>query len=1034
MKKINLTLLLFTLLFTTQVGFAQKETALDIAEEDFSSVTKSPSKVYLQKQMRKVAFQNSSLNANNFFAQQATKMGLTSPSEMKRTKTLTGENGYQHVRYQQIYQSVPVFGTAYTLHEKNGIVTHAGGYYLPLVDLEVRPQITPEHALQNAMQKMGAKRYAFEDTQNESAAFPESRPVPELVIIDRAFPQFSEHYALAYRVVLTSSEPFDKREYFIDAHSGIALLNLPLHLHNAVPAQGVTKYYGTQTITVDSISPNEFLLRDPSRNGNTTFDGSQLVWSNSSNDWDFTNEAQDEVAIDAHYCTQEFYDFMLEELNWNGLDNDGLPMNILVHAGNGFGAFWNGQYAAFGDGDCNHGPLTTLEVVGHEFTHGITENTSELVYSGESGAINESMSDIFGKALQFYTTPDDFNWDLGASYIETPYAEPVRSFSDPNSLEHPKFYKGTFWEDDGDVHINSSVGNHWFYQMVNGGSGVNELGEPYDIEALGMDKAIQIVFLTQKAYLTSTSTYDFYYESSLLAAEELYGPDAPEIQSVVEAWKVVGLPYSLDTGEDILDLSVSFSGIFVGTCLNSEFYDAEVTVANVGQLPYTPNLNASIMIDGGATSEEIIIEESIAPGESVVYQFEDYLFFDTGDQENITADLMIADGNAQNNSTSQFVINALYTDNDLGILVPQFPELNCVSNLQDVFFYVYNDACNPLLAGTTYTIQIDNPTTGYTWSKIYTLDSNLGRAQFQITQETLDLEPSGDYILTLNLSGDVNLENNKQFFGSSMVSPIVGAYDNNMDVEDPSLVLSSGNYPYDYLNIDGNNVLAISSDSPGAQYLCPEVEDNFISSFFNVTQNLSFCADLTDMDNPILGFDLTQFRNPDAIAFSELEEYGAIFKASWKDASEEYSQIIVGQPEGVSQHYDLPLPSGFVGKVQFDFFHNTGDFDAEDFLDYDVSLFDNLTLSENLVNIKDVNTLLLKIHPNPSNGLLTLTHPEAPKNLVLCNAQGQILRTLNQSDNMSQLDISDLPGGYYFLTIGYGDFGQVTKGVVKMSE
>ena len=74
MKKINLILLLFTLLFTTQVGFAQKETALDIAEKDFSSVTKSPSRVYLQKQMRKVAFQNSSLNANNFFAQQATKI------------------------------------------------------------------------------------------------------------------------------------------------------------------------------------------------------------------------------------------------------------------------------------------------------------------------------------------------------------------------------------------------------------------------------------------------------------------------------------------------------------------------------------------------------------------------------------------------------------------------------------------------------------------------------------------------------------------------------------------------------------------------------------------------------------------------------------------------------------------------------------------------------------------------------------------------------------------------------------------------
>ncbi len=997
---------------------------------------KGTSKVYLQKQMRKVTFQNASLNANNFFAQQATRMGLASPAEMQWTKTIAGENGYQHFKYQQVYQSVPVFGTAYTLHEQNGIVTHAGGYYLPLIDLEVRPQITAEHALQTAMQEMGAKRYAFEDPQNGIAAFPQIRPVPELVIIDRAFPKFSDHYALAYRVALASSEPLDKREYFIDAHSGAALLDLPLHLHNAVPAQGVTKYYGTQSITVDSISPNEFLLRDPSRNGNTTFDGSQQVWSNLSNYWDFTNEAQDEIAIDAHYCTQEFYDFMLEKLNWNGLDNDGLPMNLVVHAGDYVNAFWNGQYAAFGDGDCNHGPLTTLEVVAHEFMHGITDYTSDLVYSSESGAINESMSDVFGKALEFYTTPDDFTWDLGASFIVTPYVESFRSFSDPNSREHPKFYKGEFWQDGGGVHTNSSVGNHWFYQMVNGGSGVNEMGAPYNIQALGMDKAIQIVFLTQKAYLTSTSTYDFYYESSLLAAEELYGPNAPEIQSVIEAWKVVGLPNSPGTGEDILDLSVSFSETFIETCLNNDFYDVEVTVTNDGELPYTPNLNASVSIYGGINSmlQEIALETPIAPGESMVYSLEDYLFFDADEQKNITADLMITDGNSTNDFAIQFVNNLVNTTNDLEILEPQISESNCFDNQYEVTFYIRNNACDFQAAGTTFTLQLTNPTTGYTWSTVRTLATELGRGRWYLIQEVLDLEPSDDYILTLNFSGDQNLENNERSFGGSLVTPIVGVYQNNMDVEDPSLLLSSGYYPYGYLNLNGNNVLAISSYFPDSQNLCPEAEDNLVGSFFNASNNLSFCADLTDLDNPTLGFDLTQYRNPDAIAFSELEDNGTIFKASWKTETDEYSQIIVGQPEGVSEHYDIPLPPGFKGKVQFDFFHNTGNFGAEDFLDYDVSLFDNLTLSETVVNTNNVNTLPLKIQPNPASGLLTIIHPEQPQSLVLRNTQGQVLRTLNQADNLNQLDISELPDSYYFLTISYGNLGQVTRGVVKMSE
>jgi len=995
---------------------------------------KGSSKVYLQKQMRNLTFENRALNAGNFFDQQFTRMGLTSPAEMQWTKTIAGENGYEHLRYQQVYQSIPVFGTAYTIHQKNGVVTHASGYYLPLIDLVVRPQINAETALQIAMKEMGAKQYTFEKKQNSMGAFPEKRPIPDLVIIDRAFPNSSEQYALAYRITLASSEPLDKQEYFIDAHNGVALLNLPLHLHNAVPAQGVTKYYGTQAITVDSISPNEFLLRDPSRNGNATYDGNQEVWSNTSNVWDFTNKAQDEVAIDAHYCTQEFHDFMLEKLNWNGLDNAGLPMNIVVHAGNFVNAFWNGQYAAFGDGDCNRGPLTTLEVVGHEFMHGVTDHTSDLVYRSESGAINESMSDIFGKALEFYTTPDDFDWNLGSSFIETPYVESFRSFSDPNSRNHPKSYKGEFWQDGGGVHTNSSVGNHWFYQMVNGGSGVNEKGEPYDIEPLGMNKAIQIVFLTQKAYLTSTSTYNFYYENSLLAAEELYGENAPEIQSVKEAWKVVGLPYAPGSGED-LDLAISFPVTFTQSCLNNQFYNTEVTVTNIGGIPYTPNLEGSITVYGGVSGSfyEIFMEDSIASGASRVFPLEDLFFFETDGSKYISADLQIMDENSENNSASQFVNNSFYLDNDLEISNTSISESNCIDNLHEVSISVRNNACNIVPAGTSFTIEVTNPVTGYFWSTTRTLDSELFRYQRYEIMEILDLEPSEDYVAELIFSEDVNVENNFYSFPDNFAYPVIGIYDNPMDEEDSRLV-KLGFFPSEFLEYNGTNVLALSSYSQEAGSLCLEAVDNLENSSFGRSGTYFFCADLTEMENPNLGFDLTQFRNPEAIAFSELEHNAVLFKASWQTETEEYSQMIVDQPEGILKHYDLPLPAQFKGKIKFDFFHNTGDLFSPDYLGYDVSLLDNLTLSQTLVNTNNIASLPLKIQPNPSAGLLIFTHPLPPKKLVLRNTQGQILRTLNPSHNLNQLDISDLPDSYYFLTISYGKLGQVTRGVVKMSE
>ncbi len=996
---------------------------------------KGVSKVYLQKQMRHTTFQNSSLNADNFFEQQAGKMGLNSSDEMQQTKTITGKNGYEHIRYQQVYQSVPVFGTAYTIHQKNGVVTHASGYYLPLIELDTRPRIDPDNALEIAMEEMGAKQYAFEQTQSITSPFPELRPVPELVIIDRSYPESSEHYALAYRIELASSEPLDKKEYFIDAHRGTVLLNLPLHLHHSVPGQGVTRYYGTQAITVDSLSPNEFLLRDPSRNGNVTYDGNQNnIWTNTSNFWDFTNEAQDEVALDAHYCTQEFHDFMLERLDWNGLDDEGLPMEIVVHAGDFVNAFWNGRFAAFGDGDCNHGPLTTLEVVAHEFMHGITDYTSDLVYSSESGAINESMSDIFGKALEFYTTPDEFNWDLGASFIETPYVESFRSFSDPNSREHPKFYKGEFWQDGGGVHTNSSVGNHWFYQMVNGGSGVNEVGEPYNIEALGMDKAIQIVFLAQKAYLTSSSTYDFYYESSLLAAEELYGVNAPEIQSVIEAWKVVGLPNNPGSGGDLLDLAVSFPQLFNDVCLAEAFFSTEVTVTNSGDLPFTPDLNASVNVYGGAPGSfiEILVEEPLSPGEMITYPLEDLIFFDTDGQRNVTADLMIADDNASNDFAIQFVNNASNAENDLELLNADFSEINCYNDIYEITFPVRNNACELQPAGTSFIIQVSNPENGYNWSATRILPWDLARGVTFRIRETLELEPSDEYVVELIFSEDINTENNVSFFSGSLANPIIGAYDNTMDMIDSKLI-ETGSFPSEYLEYNGNNVLALSSYFQETNRMCLEAADNVESNAFGRFGSIFFCVDLTDMEAPNLGFDLTQFRNPEAIPFEELQNNGAIFKATWQTETEEFSQLISGQPEGALSHYDLPLPAQFKGRIQFDFFHNTGMLFSDDYLDYDVSLLDNLTLDERLVNTEDLADLPLKIQPNPSTGLLTLTHPESPKSLVLRNTQGQILRTLQQADNLNQLDISDLPDSYYFLTISYGDLGQVTRGVVKMS-
>ena len=132
--------------------------------------------------------------------------------------------------------------------------------------------------------------------------------------------------------------------------------------------------------------------------------------------WDLTNEDQNEIALDAHYSTTAFYDMMNERYGWSGIDGLGGELVSRVHVNGKYyvNAYWDGNRANFGNGDCDrYAPLTTLAIVGHEFMHGVTDYTSDLVYRNESGALNESMSDIFGKALEYYEDPQNFNWILG---------------------------------------------------------------------------------------------------------------------------------------------------------------------------------------------------------------------------------------------------------------------------------------------------------------------------------------------------------------------------------------------------------------------------------------------------------------------------------------------------------------------------------------------------------------------------------------------------------------------------------------------
>src|SRR6266508_1100382 len=187
------------------------------------------------------------------------------------------------------------------------------------------------------------------------------------------------------------------------------------------------------------------------------------------------------AGVDAHYYANVTDDFYQETFGRNSVDNEGLPIISSAHIFNRYcNAFWNGEQMAYGDGDgrtCL--PLSGgLDVNGHELTHGVTQYTSNLIYENESGALNESFSDMMGNTDEFYAAAHNLDpaaspdWLIGEDIIIAPDIElGFRNMGDPQEDNDPDHYSEFIVTDldNGGVHSNSGISNHAYYLAVNGG-------------------------------------------------------------------------------------------------------------------------------------------------------------------------------------------------------------------------------------------------------------------------------------------------------------------------------------------------------------------------------------------------------------------------------------------------------------------------------------------------------------------------------------------------------------------------------------
>lgn len=261
-----------------------------------------------------------------------------------------------------------------------------------------------------------------------------------------------------------------------------------------------------------------------------------------------TDPASSDVTVNEAFDSAGWtYDFYQNIYQRNSIDGNGMRLDSTVHYSNNYdNAFWNGEQMVYGDGD---GQLfnrftISIDVIGHELTHGVTQFEAKLNYSNQPGALNESMSDVFGSLVKQYSlnqTADQADWLIGAGLLTsnvhgvalrsmkapgTAYDDPVLG-KDPQPADMAHYVNTV--SDNGGVHINSGIPNHAFYVVA------TELG------GYAWEKAGKIWYVTLRDKLGANSNFQNCADLTYQAAGELYGAGSIEQQAVQKGWAEVGI-------------------------------------------------------------------------------------------------------------------------------------------------------------------------------------------------------------------------------------------------------------------------------------------------------------------------------------------------------------------------------------------------------------------------------------------------------------------------------------------------------------
>jgi len=428
------------------------------------------------------------------------ELRATGEEELSILRTTRDDLGYVHVRIQQRINGLAVVGAQMIVHGDalTGEVYSVNGRFVASAGLEQKADLGAEEALEVAAKEAGIFGTAVDE--------------PELVYVLGS--DEKAHLAWRTRVEYRSPQGQEIDDLFADAANGQLLARHP----KVFRAKAWKTYDGE----------------------NDVFLPGTLVCSNN-------QSCSDSIEQNVHDAASDVYDYYAAKFNRNSWNGSGAVVTSTVHHGPGVvSAVWSGAQMVFGDGDgIESGPLgNSLDVVAHEFTHGVTQEESDLIYSGESGALNEAWSDIFGAATEAWIDGgiSANTWMLGEDSWTPSIPGDAHRYMNHPTLDgvsrdfYPERYTGT--DDGGGVHINSGIANLAFYLAVEGGSHPRNKTTVV-VTPVGLSRAEQIFYRAQTLYLTPSSNFLAARNATSQAAEDLYG--ATDRDRILEAWCAVGV-------------------------------------------------------------------------------------------------------------------------------------------------------------------------------------------------------------------------------------------------------------------------------------------------------------------------------------------------------------------------------------------------------------------------------------------------------------------------------------------------------------